>query len=406
MPTDYVDLGPYRFEKTLGSGSFGKVKLAVHRYTQTKVAIKILSKEKINKLDMSSKVKREINILRLFKHPHIVRLYEVIDTPTDLFLVTEYVEGGELFEYIVHNGKLSEQEARRFFQQIISGIEYCHMHGVVHRDLKPENLLLDENRNIKIADFGLANFLEDGCFLSTSCGSPNYAAPEVISGRLYAGPEVDIWSCGVILYALLCGRLPFDDENISALFRKIKNGLYRLPSFLSKGARDLIPELLMNDPVKRITIPELRKLAWFQASCPPYLAIPWEDYEKNHLVSTINAPEFMESLMNGPFKHMDRAAVLSAIASKSANSIKVMYELMLDAAMKRERQAQIRQTALETPTETAVATRVRGKEAMDPKLRNKRWFLGVQSRKDAAVIIIEVCKTLALLQCQWFLENE
>lgn len=167
------------------------------------------------------------------------------------------------------------------------------MHGVVHRDLKPENLLLDENRNIKIADFGLANFLEDGCFLSTSCGSPNYAAPEVISGRLYAGPEVDIWSCGVILYALLCGRLPFDDENISALFRKIKSaslprfstldGLYRLPSFLSKGARDLIPELLMNDPVKRITIPELRKLAWFQASCPPYLAIPWEDYEKNHL---------------------------------------------------------------------------------------------------------------------------
>ena len=220
------------------------------------------------------------------------------------------------------------------------------MHGVVHRDLKPENILLDENRNIKIADFGLANFLEDGCFLSTSCGSPNYAAPEVISGRLYAGPEVDIWSCGVILYALLCGRLPFDDENISALFRKIKStprcvafsldGLYRLPSFLSKGARDLIPELLMNDPVKRITIPELRKLAWFQVSCPPYLAIPWEDYEKNHLcafpagltsrITTINAPEFMESLMSGPFKHMNRAEVLSAIASKSNNSVCLFVE--------------------------------------------------------------------------------
>ena len=146
----------------------------------------------------------------------------------------EYVSGGELFDYIVKKGRvrvffrthaqLSENEARHFFQQLISGIEYCHKHNVVHRDLKPENIILDEYNNIKIADFGLANLLEDGNFLDTSCGSPNYAAPEVISGRLYAGPEVDIWSCGVILYALLCGRLPFDDENIPALFRKIKSG--------------------------------------------------------------------------------------------------------------------------------------------------------------------------------------
>ncbi|CBK23984.2 uncharacterized protein [Blastocystis hominis] len=279
MPNDYAYVGPYRLEKTLGTGSFGKVKLAVHIPTNIEVAIKILSKEKIKQLEMSEKVKREIQILRSFKHPHIVRLYEVIDTPSDLFLVTEYVRGGELFDYIVRHGRLPENEARRFFQQIISGIEYCHNNGVVHRDLKPENILLDEYNNIKIADFGLANFLVDGCFLDTSCGSPNYAAPEVISGRMYAGPEVDIWSCGVILYALLCGRLPFDDENISVLFRKIKNGLYRLPSFLSEGGRDLIPEMLLNDPVKRITIPEIRKDPWFLQNCPPYLAIPWKEYD-------------------------------------------------------------------------------------------------------------------------------
>lgn len=167
-------------------------------------------------------VRREIKILRLFMHPHIIRLYEVIETSHDIYVVMEYVKSGELFDYIVEKGRLVEDEARRFFQQIISGVEYCHRNMVVHRDLKPENLLLDSKMNVKIADFGLSNVMRDGHFLKTSCGSPNYAAPEVISGRLYAGPEVDVWSCGVILYALLCGSLPFDDENIPNLFKKIK----------------------------------------------------------------------------------------------------------------------------------------------------------------------------------------
>jgi serine/threonine protein kinase len=167
-------------------------------------------------------------------------------------------QSGELFDYIVEKGRLLEDEARHFFQQIISGVEYCHRNMVVHRDLKPENLLLDSKMNVKIADFGLSNVMRDGHFLKTSCGSPNYAAPEVISGRLYAGPEVDVWSCGVILYALLCGSLPFDDENIPNLFKKIKGGIYTLPSHLSPGARDLIPRMLLVDPLKRITIPEIR----------------------------------------------------------------------------------------------------------------------------------------------------
>jgi 5'-AMP-activated protein kinase catalytic alpha subunit len=248
-----VVIGTYRLSKTLGIGAFGKVKLAEHVTTGHKVAVKILNRAKIVALDMTEKVKREINILQRCTHPHIIRLYEVIDTPTDIFVVMEYVSNGELFDYIVSKGRLAPDEARHFFHQIVSGVEYCHYHHIVHRDLKPENLLLDADNNIKIADFGLSNVMRDGEFLRTSCGSPNYAAPEVISGHLYAGPEVDVWSCGVILYALLCGSLPFDDESIPNLFKKIKSGMYSLPSHLSQLARDLIPRMLVVDPMKRVT---------------------------------------------------------------------------------------------------------------------------------------------------------
>ena len=204
---------------------------------------------------------------------HTLLRYEVIDTPTDIFVVMEYVAGGELFDYIVSKGRLTEMEARRIFQQILSGIEYCHYHGVVHRDLKPENLLLDQDHNIKIADFGLSNLIRDGEFLHTSCGSPNYASPEVICGSMYAGPEVDVWSCGVILYALLCGSLPFDDENIPNLFKKIKNGIYSLPGHLTELSRDLIPRLLVVDPLRRITIPEIRQHPWYRTNLPRYLSV-------------------------------------------------------------------------------------------------------------------------------------
>merc|ERR1719433_709421 len=229
-------------------------------------------------MDMDLKVRREINILRKLKHPHIIELFEVIDTPTDIFVVTEYVPEGELFDYIVTHGKLAESDARRFFQQIVSGIEYLHACRVVHRDLKPENLLLDDQNRERIADFGLSNMIYDGNFLKTSCGSPNYAAPEVISGQLYAGPEVDVWSCGVILYALLCGSLPFDDENIPNLFRRIRSGKYTLPPPLSRHAMDLIPKMLTVNPVERITIPEIRKHPWFLVDLPTYLTLSPDDF--------------------------------------------------------------------------------------------------------------------------------
>lgn len=274
------------------------MKLATHAVTGHKVAVKILNKTKIRQLGMEEKVQREINILHLCTHPHIIRLYEVIDTPTDIFLVNEYVSGGELFDYIVSKGRLSADEARNFFHQIVSGVEYCHFQRIVHRDLKPENLLLDANLNIKIADFGLSNLMRDGDFLRTSCGSPNYAAPEVISGHLYAGPEVDVWSCGVILYALLCGSLPFDDESIPNLFKKIKSGMYSLPTHLSQLARNLIPRMLEVDPMKRITIPEIRLHPWFQHKLPPYLRHPPELMEKQERIVD---QEVIDEVMRLPF---------------------------------------------------------------------------------------------------------
>lgn len=192
-------------------------------------------------------------------------------------MVLEYA-GGELFDYIVQHGKMQEDKARRFFQQIICAVEYCHRHKIVHRDLKPENLLLDDNLNVKIADFGLSNIMTDGNFLKTSCGSPNYAAPEVINGKLYAGPEVDVWSCGVILYVLLVGRLPFDDEHIPSLFAKIAKGHYVVPSYMSRGASSLIKKMLAVNPVHRATIEEIRQDPWFLHDLPLYLKPPAEEF--------------------------------------------------------------------------------------------------------------------------------
>ncbi|KAK3327584.1 putative serine/threonine protein kinase [Cercophora scortea] len=270
-------IGAYNIVKTLGEGSFGKVKLAVHRSTGQQVALKIIARKKLISRDMQGRVEREIEYLQLLRHPHIIKLYTVIKTPAEIIMVLEYA-GGELFDYIVQHGKMKEDEARRFFQQMLCAVEYCHRHKIVHRDLKPENLLLDENLNVKIADFGLSNIMTDGNFLKTSCGSPNYAAPEVIGGKLYAGPEVDVWSCGVILYVLLVGRLPFDDEHIPSLFAKIARGSYMVPTWMSPGASSLIKKMLVVNPVQRATIDEIRQDPWFLKDLPAYLHPPVEEF--------------------------------------------------------------------------------------------------------------------------------
>ncbi|KAD4385343.1 hypothetical protein R6Q59_010393 [Mikania micrantha] len=314
----------YKLGKTLGHGSFGKVKIAEHTLTGYKVAVKILNRRKLKNPEMEEKVRREIKICRLFVHPHIIRLYEVIETPLDIYVVMEYVKSGELFDYIVEKGRLHENEARKIFQQIISGVEYCHRNMVVHRDLKPENILLDARGNVKVADFGLSNIMRDGHFLKTSCGSPNYAAPEVVSGKLYAGPEVDVWSCGVILYALLCGTLPFDDENIPNLFKKIKSGIYTLPSHLSPGARDLIPRMLVVDPMKRITIAELREHHWFKSQLPRYLAVPAPDATE-HLKKLDE--DVMKKVINMGF---ERNRLIQSLQTRMQDDATVAYYLLFD----------------------------------------------------------------------------
>lgn len=287
-PKQQQRLGQYNIVKTLGEGSFGKVKLAIHNVSGQKVALKIISRRKLVTRDMAGRIEREIQYLQLLRHPHIIKLYTVITTPGEIIMVLEYA-GGELFDYIVQNGKMAEDKARKFFQQIVCAVEYCHRHKIVHRDLKPENLLLDENLNVKIADFGLSNIMTDGNFLKTSCGSPNYAAPEVISGKLYAGPEVDVWSCGVILYVLLVGRLPFDDEYIPALFKKIAQGNYMVPNYLSSGAVRLIRKMLQVNPVNRITIQEIRQDPWFTKDLPDYLEPTIEDFMDTGVVDSNKA---------------------------------------------------------------------------------------------------------------------
>ncbi|KAG2404054.1 hypothetical protein LR48_Vigan03g020700 [Vigna angularis] len=402
----------YKLGKTLGIGSFGKVKIAEHVLTGHKVAIKILNRRKIKSMEMEEKVRREIKILRLFMHPHIIRLYEVIETPSDIYVVMEYVKSGELFDYIVEKGRLQEDEARNFFQQIISGVEYCHRNMVVHRDLKPENLLLDSKCNVKIADFGLSNIMRDGHFLKTSCGSPNYAAPEVISGKLYAGPEVDVWSCGVILYALLCGTLPFDDENIPNLFKKIKGGIYTLPSHLSPSARDLIPGMLVVDPMRRMTIPEIRQHPWFQARLPRYLAVPPPD-------TLQQAKKIDEEILQEVVKMgFDRNQLIESLRNRIQNEGTVAYYLLLDnrfrvssgylgAEFQESMDSSFNQMHSSEVASSVVGQRFPG--YMDypgvgsrPQFPvERKWALGLQSRAHPREIMTEVLKALQELNVCW-----
>ncbi|XP_014521790.1 CBL-interacting serine/threonine-protein kinase 1 isoform X2 [Vigna radiata var. radiata] len=258
-------LGKYELGRTLGEGNFGKVKLARDTNSGKLFAVKILEKNKIIDLNNTDQIKREISTLKLLKHPNVVRLYEVLASKTKIYMVLEYVNGGELFDKIASKGKLEEAEGRKIFQQLIDGVSFCHNKGVFHRDLKLENVLVDAKGNIKITDFNLSalpqHFRDDG-LLHTTCGSPNYVAPEILANKGYDGGTSDIWSCGVILYVILTGYLPFDDRNLAVLYQKI-------PRWLSAGARNMIKRMLDPNPKTRITMTMIKEDEWFKEDYIP-----------------------------------------------------------------------------------------------------------------------------------------
>ncbi|KAM9589190.1 maternal embryonic leucine zipper kinase isoform 5-T6 [Morphnus guianensis] len=247
----------YELHETIGTGGFAKVKLARHLLTAEKVAIKIMDKAALG--DDLPRVKIEIDAMKNLSHQHICRLYQVIETSKKIFMVLEYCPGGELFDYIISKDRLSEEEARVFFRQIVSAIAYVHSQGYAHRDLKPENLLIDKERNLKLIDFGLCAKPKGGLdnHLNTCCGSPAYAAPELIQGKAYIGSEADIWSMGVLLYALLCGFLPFDDDNVMVIYKKIMRGKYSIPKWLSPGSTLLLNQMLQLGHIDEDCVKEL-----------------------------------------------------------------------------------------------------------------------------------------------------
>ncbi|XP_042504567.1 CBL-interacting serine/threonine-protein kinase 9-like isoform X2 [Macadamia integrifolia] len=282
VPATRTRVGKYEIGKMLGEGSFAKVKYAKNIETGDSVAIKVLDKDHVLRHKMVEQIQREISTMKLIKHPNVIQIHEVMASKTKIYIVLEVVDGGELFDKIVKNGRLKEDEARRYFQQLINAVDYCHSRGVYHRDLKPENLLLDSYGVLKISDFGLSAFsqqIRDDGLLHTACGTPNYVAPEVLRDKGYDGTAADIWSCGVILFVLMAGFLPFDEPNIMALYRKLHRADFKCPPCFSSGAKNLINRILDPNPLTRITIPEILENEWFKKGYRP------PNFEQREVVS-------------------------------------------------------------------------------------------------------------------------
>ncbi|KAK7349386.1 hypothetical protein VNO77_06717 [Canavalia gladiata] len=301
-------VGKYELGKTIGEGSFAKVKFAKNVENGNHVAIKILDRNHVLRNKMMEQLKKEISAMKLISHPNVVKIYEVMASKTKIYIVLELVNGGELFDKIATSGRLKEDEARSYFQQLINAVDYCHSRGVYHRDLKPENLLLDSNGILKVSDFGLSTYAQqENELLRTACGTPNYVAPEVINDRGYVGSASDIWSCGVILFVLMAGFLPFDEPNQMALYQKIGRAQFTCPSWFSPEAKKLLKRILDPSPLTRIKIPELLQDEWFKKGYKPAsfteeegvnaddVAAAFDDSKENLVTERKEKPESMNA---------------------------------------------------------------------------------------------------------------
>ncbi|PCH35208.1 Pkinase-domain-containing protein, partial [Wolfiporia cocos MD-104 SS10] len=278
-PDDAKYVGPWIIGECVGKGASGHVKIAKHRKTGQLAAAKILPLPPAQQAKSEKQrlgIDREITMMKLMNHPNIMRIYDVYEGEKELYLILEYVEGGELFDFLVNRGKLAPLEALAYFKQIVYGLNYAHTFSIIHRDLKPENILIHSLNPplIKIADWGMAAFAPPSLQLETSCGSPHYASPEIVNGHKYCGTATDIWSCGVILYALLTGRLPFDDKNVRNLLSKVKVGKYEMPTYIDPLAKDLLSRMLVVEVSKRITMAEILTHPWLEGQTPGITYVP------------------------------------------------------------------------------------------------------------------------------------
>ncbi|KAM6934348.1 serine/threonine-protein kinase SIK1 [Xenentodon cancila] len=334
-----LQVGFYEIIRTLGKGNFAVVKLARHKVTKTQVAIKIIDKTRLNPSNLE-KIYREVQIMKLLNHPHIIKLYQVMETKDMLYIVTEYAKNGEMFDHLTSNGRMSEDEARKKFWQILTAVDYCHRHHIVHRDLKTENLLLDANMNIKLADFGFGNFYNAGEPLSTWCGSPPYAAPEVFEGKEYEGPQLDIWSLGVVLYVLVCGSLPFDGPSLPALRQRVTEGRFRIPFFMSEDCENLIRKMLVVDPAKRISVAQIKQHRWMLAdptAAQQTLCHSLTEYNSN--LGDYSEPVL--GIMNT--LGIDRQRTIESLQSSSYNHFSAIYYLLLERVREHRTQQLSRQ---------------------------------------------------------------
>ncbi|KAI4897701.1 hypothetical protein NFI96_000843 [Prochilodus magdalenae] len=293
------------------------------------VAIKIVDKTQLDDENLK-KIFREVQIMKMLRHPHIIRLYQVMETERMIYLVTEYASGGEIFDHLVAHGRMAEKDARRKFKQIVAAVHFCHCRNIVHRDLKAENLLLDHNLNIKIADFGFSNMFSRGQLLKTWCGSPPYAAPELFEGKEYDGPKVDIWSLGVVLYVLVCGALPFDGSTLQNLRARVLSGKFRIPFFMSTDCEYLIRHMLVLEPSRRLTMEQICKNKWMKQGDPDpefeRLIAECEQVKTERETELINEQVLMAMSEMG----LDRERTLQSLHTDAYDHYSAIYSLLLD----------------------------------------------------------------------------